>query len=150
MRKKFFVRLTGDQVSELKEAINKQAGSNQMIRRAHILLAANEDGPNWNDQQIAEAYHCTCRTVENVRKRFVNRGFEATFRARRRTGRPKKLSGRQEAKIIALRLGDAPDGYSNWTLRLIAEKVVELEIADSISHEQVRKTLKKRLDSAKD
>lgn len=150
MRKTFLVRLTTDQVAELKEVIKKQAGSHEMIRRANILLAANVEGLNWTDQRIAEAYHCTRQTVESVRKRFVENGFEATLRARKRVGRPKKLSGRQEAEVIALRLTEPPEGYSNWTLRLVAEKVVELEIVDSISHEQVRKTLKKRLNSPKD
>jgi transposase len=150
MRKTFVVRLTAEQVTELMEVIKNQAGSHEMIRRANILLAADVEGLNWTDQRIAEAYHCTRQTVESVRKRFVQRGFEATLRARKRAGRPKKLSGRQEAEIIALRLADPPEGYSNWTLRLVAEKVVELDIVDSISHEQVRKTLKKRFDSAQD
>jgi transposase len=150
MRKTFLVRLTAGQVAELKEVIVKQTGSHEMVRRANILLAANVDGMNWTDQRIAEAYHCTRQTVEKVRKRFVENGFEATLRARRRAGRPKKLSGRQEAEVIALRLTDPPKGYSSWTLRLVAEKAVELEIVDSLSHEQVRKTLKKRLNTPKD
>lgn len=149
MRKTFLVRLTDEQVAELKEVIVKQAGSHEMVRRANILLAANVDGMNRTDQWISEAYHCSRQTVENVRKRFVENGFDVTLRARRRAGRPKKLSGRQEAEVIALRLTDPPEGYSSWTLRLVAKKAVELEIVDSLSHEQVRKTLKKRLNSPK-
>lgn len=150
VRKTFVVRLTTEQVAELKEIIRKQTGGPEMVRRANILLAANADGLNWTDQRIVEAYHCTRQTVESVRKRFVENGFETTLRARKRVGRPKKISGREEAEVIALRLTEPPEGYSGWTLRLVAEKLVELEIVDSISHEQVRKTLKKRLNSTKD
>lgn len=150
MRKKFIVRLTEEQVSELKEVLKKADGSGQMLRRANILLAADVDGPNWTDQQIAEAYHCSSRTVEKIRKRFVEVGFEETLRARKRSGRPKALSGRQEAEIIALRLSEPPQGFASWSLRLLSRKAVELEIVDAASHDLVRRTLKKRLDSTED
>lgn len=152
MNKKYFVQLSGTQVAELKEVIKSTGKSKQLIRRANILLAANINGPNWTDEQISVAYHCSPRTVEKIRKRFVERGFENTLKHKveNTAGRPKKFSGRQEAAIIALRLGEPPEGYANWTLRLVAEKAVELEIVDSVSYEQVRRTLKKRLHEEKD
>jgi transposase len=106
---------------------------------------ADANGPNWKDGPISEAYDCSPQTVENVRRRFVTNGLEQVVNGVRRKSppTPKKLDGRQEAEIIALRLGVPPKGYSAWTLRLLARKAVELEIADSVSHETVRKTLKK-------
>ena len=106
---------------------------------------ADADGPNWKDSQIGEAYGCSRQTVENVRRRFVLSGFEDALNGvtRKDPPTPKKLDGRQEAIVIALRLGQPPKGYSNWSLRLLARKVVELEIVDSVSHETVRGILKK-------
>ena len=110
-----------------------------------MLLKADADGPAWTDRQIAEAFSCRTQTVENVRRRFVELGFEQSLdRKKSQTAGAKKLlDGKQEAKVIAMRLGSPPEGYANWTLRLLARKVVELEVADSISHETVRQTLKK-------
>lgn len=144
MKKKYIVRLTDKERSQLFEIIKKLSGSSQKVRRAQILLKADADGPNWTDAKIAEAFSCWPKTVEKARKRLVVEGFDAAV-----TGkiphRPvyKKLDGEQEAKIIALRLGPAPKGYANWTLRLLADQVVELGIVDSICHETVRQTIKK-------
>ena len=115
------------------------------MRRAQILLKADADGPDWTDSRIADAYNCRTKTVENVRQRLVTEGFESTLNGKKRESPPvpKKLDGKQEARIIALRLGPPPAGFSNWTLRLLAGKVVELGIVDSLSHETVRRTLKK-------
>ena len=103
-------------------------------------------GPNWTDQQIAQAFDCRTKTVENIRQRFVTVGFQETLEGKRRSEPPraKRLDGEQEAKIIALRLGPVPKGYSQWTLRLLAERVVALEIVEPISYETIRRTLKKR------
>ena len=97
------------------------------------------------DERIAEAFDSRTRTVEKLRERFVTEGFEQTLAGKSRVKPPteKLLGGRQEARVIALRLGPPPKGYANWSLRLLARKVVELEIVDSISHETVRRTLKK-------
>jgi Homeodomain-like domain len=115
------------------------------VRRAQILVKADADGPNWADERIAEAFSCRTRTVERLRQRFVEQGFEETLHRVERKQPPveKLLNGDQEARIIATRLGPPPKGYSNWTLRLLARKVVELEIVDSVSYETVRRTLKK-------
>ncbi len=124
--------------------VKRLKGTSQKVRRAQILLKADADGPAWTDVKIAEAYGCRTQTVENVRERFVTEGFEVTLAGKQRTKpRPKLLDGQQEAKIIAMRLGPPPAGFSTWTLRLLAEQVVALEIAETISYETVRRTLKK-------
>lgn len=145
MEKKYIVRLNDQERQELKRLVAKLSGSSQKVRRANILLQADADGPAWTDKQIAEAYRCRTKTVENVRQRFVERGFRETLDGKRpdKPPRAKILDGRQEAKVIATRLGKPPKGYANWTLRLLARKVVELEIADSISPQTVMRTLKK-------
>ena len=145
MNKKYVVRLTDAERSELTEVVKKLKGTSQKVRRAQILLKADADGPGWTDERIAEAYSCRTRTVEQLRQRLVERGFPETLNGAKRTtpATDKLLDGEQEAKVIATRLGSPPKGYANWTLRLLARKVVELEIVDSISHETVRRTLKK-------
>jgi transposase len=145
MKEKYVVRLSEPEREELEVITKKLSGSSQKVRRANILLKADANGPNWPDKQIAEAFSCRIRTIEKVRKRLVTEGFDAALnrKVREEPPRRKKLNGRQEAKLIALALGSPPKGYSSWTLRLLAREAVELEIADSISHETVRKTLKK-------
>ena len=145
MKKKYIVRLTDQERNTLVEVVKKLKGTSQKVRRAQILLKADADGPAWTDKQIAEAYACRTKTVEDVRQRLVERGFEETLNGRKRANPPteKLLDGKQEAKIIATRLGPPPKGYANWTLRLLARKVVELEIVESVSRETVRRTLKK-------
>lgn len=145
MQKKYIVRLSAEERSLLEEVIRKFKGSSQRVRRAQILLKADADGPRWTDEKIAEAFGCRRKTVENVRECLVTEGFEIALNGKKRETPPRKklLDGEQEAKLIALRLGSPPDGFGNWSLRLLAEQVVELEIVDSISHETVRRTLKK-------
>lgn len=145
MQKKYIVRLSDEERTELASVIKKLKGTSQKVRRAQILLKADADGPNWTDQKIAEAFGCRTKTVENVRQRLVERGFEETLNGKQRTTPPveKLLDGNQEAQIIATRLGPPPEGYASWTLRLLARKVVELEIVESVSYETVRRTLKK-------
>ncbi len=144
MQKKFIVRLTEKERQACAEVIDKLKGTSQKVRRANILLKTDADGPAWTDQQIAEAFRCRIQTVENVRKKCVTEGFEAVLEHKKPDRPPQNLlDGEQEAQIIATRLGAPPKGYARWTLRLLARKVVELEIVESISHETVRKTLKK-------
>jgi hypothetical protein len=146
MRKKYVVRLTDEERERLVVVVKKLSGTSQKVRRAQILLKADADGPAWSDRQIAEAFGCRTRTVENVRQHLVERGFERTLDGIRRSEppTPKRLDGEQEAKVIATRLGPPPAGYANWTLRLLARRVVELSIVvGSVSHETVRRTLKK-------
>ena len=144
MQKKYIVRLTVSERDTLAGVVKKLAGTSQKVRRAQVLLKADSDGPAWTDAKIAEAYGCRTKTVENIRERFLTLGFDLTLNGvPSKKPRPKLLDGKQEAKILAMRLGSPPKGYSNWSLRLLAEKAVELEIVDSISHETVRQTLKK-------
>ena len=145
MRKIYVVRLTEEERKKCREAVRKLSGGSQKARRARILLQADEDGPGWTDRQISEAYSCRRQTVENVRRRFVLEGFEVALERKRRATPPvpKRLDGEQEAQVIALRLGAPPPGYAHWSLRLLARRAVELEIVESVSHETVRRTLKK-------
>jgi transposase len=145
MPKKYIVRLTDEERQILVEVVGKLKGTSQKVRRAQVLLKADADGPGWTDARIAEAFGCRTQTVENIRERFVTQGFELALEGRPRAKPPREklLDGEQEAKLIAMRLGSPPPGFSNWTLRLLAERVVALEIAESISHETVRRTLKK-------
>ena len=115
------------------------------MRRAQILLKADADGPGWTDQQFADAFSCRTKTVENIRQRCVLEGFERALERKRRATPPvpKLLDGDQEARIIALRTGPPPEGYAHWSLRLLARRVVELAIVESVSHETIRRTLKK-------
>jgi hypothetical protein len=145
MNKKYLVRLTDEERQELVGVIAKLNGTSQKVKRAQILLKADADGPNWPHHHIAEAFLCRTKTVSNVCKSLVERGFEITLEGKKRDTPPraKLLDGEQEAKIIALRLGEPPEGYSNWSLRLIAEQTVALGIVESISHTTVGTTLKK-------
>jgi len=145
MRKKYIVRLSEQERQACQEVIKKLKGSSQKVRRAHILLKADAEGPAWNDARIAEAFDCRRQTVEQLRQRLVTQGFESALNGKRRQTppTPRKLDGAGEAKLIATRLGKPPAGYGRWTLRLLADELVSLEVVDSISPETVRTTLKK-------
>jgi hypothetical protein len=145
MEKKYIVRLSKKERETLLGVSKRLTGSSQKVRRAQILLKADIRGPNWTDARIAEAYSCRVQTVENLRKRLVTDGFEITLNGKPRESPPrqKRLNGRQEAKVIAMRLSKPPKGFANWSLRLLADRVVELKLVDSISHETIRQTLKK-------
>ena len=143
--KKYIIRLTDSEREICCEVIGKLKGTGEKVRRAQMLLKADADGPAWTDARIADAFSCRTKTVENVRQRFVELGFEQTLNRKQSptAGAKKLLDGKEEAKVIAMRLGSSPAGYGKWTLRLLARKVVELEIVKAISHETVRQTLKK-------
>jgi hypothetical protein len=125
--------------------VAKFKGTSQKVRRAQVLLKSDAEGPDWTDVKIADAFGCRTKSVENIRERFVTLGFELTLdgKPQSKPPREKLLDGEQEAKVIAIRLGTPPAGFSNWTLRLLAEQVVALEIVPSISYETIRQTLKK-------
>ncbi len=146
MVKKYIVRLTTEECALARSVIQRLSGGSQKVRRAQILLQADmEQGPGWTDQLIAAAYHCRSQTVAYVRQRLVERGFTRCLEGdqRSRPTRARLLDGRQEAQVIATRLGAPPAGYANWSLRLLSRKVVELGIVDAVSHETLRQTLKK-------
>ena len=143
MQKKSIVRLTDGERAILGQVVKTLSGSSTKMRRAQVLLKADADEPGWTDADIADAFGCRRQTVENVRERFVTDGFDLTLNGRPRAPRPKVLTGEQETKVIALRLGLPPKGFANWSPRLLAERAVALEIAMAVSHETVRRTLKK-------
>ncbi len=145
MNKKYIVRLTDEERTICEATIKKEKGKSEKLRRATILLKVDVDGPAWNDAKISEAVGCRTRTVENVRQAFVLEGFESALARKKRATppTPKLLDGAGEAKLIAMRLGKPPAGYGHWTLRLLADQMVELEVVESISPETVRQTLKK-------
>jgi hypothetical protein len=145
MYKKYIVRLSEQERQSCLEVVKKLKGTSQKVRRAQILIKADADGPAWSDAQIAEAFHCRVQTVENLRKRLVTEGFEAALERKQRETPPTPplLDGEKEAKLIALRLGKPPAGYGRWTLRLLADELVTLEVVESISVETVRRALKK-------
>jgi hypothetical protein len=145
MAKEYIVRLSEQEHNSLLDITKELKGTSQKVKRANILLKANVEGPNWPDAKIAEALSCRIRTIENVRRRLVTEGLDAVVNRKQRQTppTPKILDGKQEAQIIALRLGRPPAGFANWTLRLLADQVVQLEIADKIRYQTVRRTLKK-------
>jgi hypothetical protein len=146
MAKLYRVTLTQPERQELHEMISRGKGDARKLAHARILLQTDESerGPKRTDQQIGEALNTTTRTVERVRERFVEQGLESALLPKpSRRIYTRKLDGRQEAKLIALACSKPPAGKKRWTLRLLADQAVELEIVDELSHETVRQTLKK-------
>lgn len=145
MNKRYLVRLTDDERQGLSALASTGKAAAYKIKHANILLKVDADGPDWTDEQAAEAFGCHERTVRNMRQRFVEGGLEAALE-RKKQSRPSReftCDGEAEAKLIALRCGEAPAGFARWTLRLLADKAVELEIVPAICHETVRQVLKK-------
>jgi hypothetical protein len=145
VREKFIVRLTEEERNQLKEIVNKGKTAAYKIKHANILLAADADGLAWQDAEIAQAFLVNLSTVGCIRKRFVERGLEAALERKKQEypSREPVFDGASEAHLIALSCSKPPEGSSRWTLRLLRDKVVELEIVDKVSHETVRQTLKK-------
>jgi len=145
MSKKYIVRLSDRERRGLEQLSAKGKTVAYRIRHAHILLKADADGPNWTDWRIAEAFSCHARTVEGIRKRFVEQGLDAALNRKKREMPPREklLDGENEARLIELSCSKPPKGRARWTLHLLADKMVELEVVESISHETVRQTLKK-------
>jgi len=145
MNKKYVVRLTKEEREELKQLVSKGKAPARKIKRANILLKADADGEAWSDSQITGAFCVERHTVENVRREFVMEGLEAALTRKKRNDPDweRKLDGEKEARLIALSCSEPPAGYGRWTLRLLADKMVQLNIVESISHETVRTALKK-------
>lgn len=145
--KKYNVRLSNDECTTLKKLITSGRGPARMFTRARILLKADQsdNGSNWSDERISEALEVTVQTIERVRKQLVEEGFDAVLSRReyKQKVSRKKIDGDMEARLIALSCGAPPEGRARWTLRLLAETVVELGYVENISHEAVRQTLKK-------
>ena len=145
MHKKYIVRLSDHERGACQEIVKRLKGSSEKVKRAQILLKADAEGPAWPDAKIAEAFNCRVQTVESLRKRLVTEGFSVALERKPRATppTPPKLDGEGEAKLIAMRLGKPPAGYGRWSLQLLADELVVLEVVESISPETVRKTLKK-------
>jgi hypothetical protein len=145
MNKKYIVRLSDEERQQLIELTTTGQAAAYKIKHANMLLQVDADGPNKFDHDVSKTFHSHCNTVRNVRQRFVEQGLEAAL-ARKPQDQPSRqhvLDGSQEAHLIALRCSDPPEGRSKWTLRLLADQLVVLDIVESISYETVRQTLKK-------
>lgn len=147
MSKKYVVKLTADEREELGTLIRKGRVAHWKLQRAQAILAFDqgEGGLAWPDSRIAEAYGCTTRSVENWRKQAVETGPLSLLERKPSVGPKSKLDGEQEARLTKLACSKAPKGHSRWSLRLLAEHLVELEVVESISHETVRRALKKAI-----
>lgn len=144
---KYVVRLTEEERAELDSLVRVGRVAAYRRRHAQILLKADEGvlGPRWSDRQIAEAFEVQASTVHDIRRRFVEQSLEAAVGRKKRAlpPRPRKLDGAAEARLLALACSEAPEGRTRWTLSLLADRLVELQIVDSIGLETVRQTLKK-------
>jgi transposase len=149
MNKTYIVHLTDDERQELFQLTRKGKAAAYKIKHAHILLQVDANGPNESDEHVANALHCHSNTVRNVRQRFVEQGLEAAVVRKKQTklSRQRLLDGAQQARLIALRCGPPPKGYAKWTLKLLADKLVELNVVETISYETVRRTIKKTSSS---
>jgi transposase len=145
--KKYLVTLTGEERRSLRELASAGKASALKLTRARILLKADQAdaGPAWPDERIADALDVGLSTIARVRQRFVELGLEAALsrKPQERSSRPRKLDGRAEARLIAVACSSPPQGRKEWTMRLLADRLVELEVVESISDETVRRVLKK-------
>lgn len=143
---KYIVRLTSEERKMLFDLIKKGRANKEKLNRARILLKADcgEEGENWKDAKIAEALYTTILTVQRTRQSLVEEGLEKTLDRSVQKNRKKRIiEGEEEAYLVALVCGEPPTGHAKWTLRLLADKMVELKYIDAISHETVRNALKK-------
>lgn len=145
MVKKYVVSLSEEERHALEQMVTTGKRAAYTINHARILLKADRNAPNgsWRDIDIKQALDLSLRTIERVRQRFVEEGLEAALNCRPGGGRKPKLDGKVEAHLIALRCGETPQGRGRWTLRLLAQQMVELGYVEHLSHESVRQVLKK-------
>jgi transposase len=143
-KKRYIVELTREERTELLGCLNRGSAPARRLTRARALLLAEE---GHTDEEIAEALHISRPTVERLRKRFVDEGLERALKDRHRKGAPRKLSGRDEALLVATACSNAPEGQTRWTMQLLADRLVEIKVVESISDETVRRCFKKRLEA---
>jgi transposase len=147
MNKKYIVRLTGEERAKLTQLVSKGRAAARDRMHAQVLLKADAgaQGPAWTDDQIVEALDVGARTVQTIRQRCVEEGLDAAIHRKKqcRPSRQRILDGEKEAQLMAVCCSPPPQGRARWTLRLLGDQLVRLEIVDSISHETVRQTLKK-------
>jgi len=145
---KYVVRLTMEERRTLESLVAEGRAAADRLLRARMLLKADvgQGGPGWSDEKIAEAFEVGLSTIHRLRQRLVEDGFEAALvRKPRSRHRAPKLDGEKEARLVALACSAPPEGRARWTLQLLADKLVELEVVESISDEAVRQRLKKRV-----
>lgn len=144
---KYIVELTSEERKQLRQLVSKGKTAARKITHARVLLQADESkgGPAWTDKQISKAFGIHINTIHGIRHRFVEQGLKAALERKKQDcpSRKRIVDGKVEAHLIALRCGQPPEGTKQWSLRLLADKLVELEIVPSISHETVRQALKK-------
>lgn len=146
MKKRYVVKLTSDERGQLEGIVNRGREAAYRRRHAQVLLLVDEgeQGPGFFDKDAAERTGFTRRTVEQIRERCVTEGLAAALERKKRSrNRSRRLDGDGEARLVSLACSDAPQGYARWTLHMLAERLIELEVVDSISHECVRQVLKK-------
>ena len=150
MRKKYIVSLTTDERKQLVAMVKKGKAAAYKIKHANILLNVDSKGPNLPDGKVAKLLSCNRNTVSNVRQRFVEAGFEMALERKKRDNPAieKILDGEKEARLIALSCSAPPEGQARWTLELLADKLVELKIVESISYKTVGRVLKKRIKAS--
>lgn len=143
--KKYIVELTSEERKQLQQLVKKGKVPGYKIRHAQMLLKADQGdkGPGWPDVQVAEVFAAHVTTVERLRKRFVEQGLQAALERNKRNNYARKLDGNGEAHLIAIACSAPPTGRSEWSLRLLADRLVELSVVDSISYMTVSRTLKK-------
>ena len=146
MNKRYVVGLSEEERGALQRIVRSGRHAARKIRWAHALVKAAE---GWKDQEIAEALDISLPTVQRIRQRFVEEGLQVALGARSHKPRPylQRLDGTREAKLIALACSKAPEGQKRWTLRLLAAKMVELQVVERVSYQTVRRVLKKRLET---
>jgi transposase len=149
--KKYKVTLTAEERNSLQGLIAAGKAAALKLTRARVLLKADAapGAPAWTDARIAEALEVDVTTIERLRERFVEQGLDAAL-ARKKQSRPsreRKLDGKAEARLVALACSKPPRGRARWTLRLLADKLVELEVVDTVATETVRRVLKKTSSS---
>lgn len=149
MNKRYVVRLDAGERERLEQLVGVGKVAGYKIRHANMLLMADENGPAMTDQQISKALDVSVGQMEHLRKRLVEQGLEACLsrKPQEHPGIAAMFDGEKEAKLIAMACGKAPDGYGRWSLRLLADRAVELKIVESTSHETVRRVLQKTRSS---
>jgi transposase len=140
MPKKYLVELSKEQETELRRTVKKGKASARQITRAHILLQADSGA---SDAEIAENLQTSLATVERTRKKFVQHGMTHALKEKPRPGAPRKLDGKQTAFLVALACSDPPSGHVHWTMQLLADRLVRLQVSEAVSDETVRRMLKK-------
>lgn len=149
MNKKYVVRLTTDEREHIEKLLRRGRAHARKLLYARILLKADANGPDqWTDERIADAFEVSTATVARERRRFCEDGLEVALLPKK-PGRPRRrvLDGRAEAHLIALTCSDPPEGRERWSMRLLADRMVELGHVGSVSYETVRRTLKKTRSS---